>query len=74
MSLHFDGDGRGGNIVVIAGEARVAPELPPAHQVAEFAQKFEDSGFLKRTGMDAAGFARRYSVPVQVRPTGLRGH
>lgn len=33
VSLHFDGDGRGGNIVVIAGEARVARELPPAHEV-----------------------------------------
>jgi len=74
VSLHFDGDGRGGNVVVIAGEARVAPDLPPAHQVPAFAEKYHAAGFFKRVGMDPAGFARRYSVPVQVRPTGFRGH
>ena len=74
VSLHFDGDGRGGNIVVIAGEARIARELPPAHEVPAFADKYETGGFFKRIGTNGAGFASRYSVPIQVRPIGLRGH
>ncbi len=74
VSLHFDGDGRGGNVVIITGEARVARELPPAHEVEAFAEKYDSGGFFKRTGTNAAGFASRYSVPIQVRPTGLRGH
>lgn len=74
VSLHFDGDGRGGNIVIITAEARVAADLPPAHEVLEFAGKYEAGGFFKRIGTNAAGFASRYSVAIQVRPTGLRGH
>src|SRR5512136_282602 len=30
VTLHFDGDGRGGDIVVITGEARLDPAAPSA--------------------------------------------
>ena len=71
VALNFDGDGKGGDIVVISGEARIV-DGPPANQVSEYAAKYRE-GFT-RIGMDAATFARTYSVAVRVTPTRLRGH
>lgn len=72
VALHFDGDGRGGDIVVFAGTARIDPQAPPAHQVAAYAQKYA-WGF-ERNGWTAQQFAELYSVPILVAPTSLRGH
>ncbi len=74
VAVHLDGDGHGGNIVVITGEARIAPETSPAHQVPAFAEKYEKGGYFARIGTTAAGFARSYSVPIRITPTTLRGH
>ncbi|MBE7551350.1 MAG: TIGR03667 family PPOX class F420-dependent oxidoreductase [Anaerolineales bacterium] len=72
VALHFDGDGQGGNIIVFSGEARVAPELPPANQVPAYVQKYQP-GFT-RIRMSAKEFAESYSVALRVMPTSLRGH
>ncbi len=74
VALHLDGDGRGGNIVVITGEARIAPERPPAHRVPAFVAKYDGGGYFARIGSTPAGFARSYSVPIVVLPGNLRGH
>jgi PPOX class probable F420-dependent enzyme len=74
VSLHFDGDGQGGDIVVISGEARVASDALPPDKNAAYGKKYDAGGFYKRIGLDAATFARRYSVPIVVLPTGLRGY
>jgi PPOX class probable F420-dependent enzyme len=72
VALHFDGDGQGGNIVVFSGEARLAPEAPPANQVPAYVQKYQP-GFT-RIRMSANEFAESYSVALRVTPTSLRGH
>jgi PPOX class probable F420-dependent enzyme len=72
VSLNLDGDGRGGDIVVLSGEAEVRPDEPPAHRVPEYVEKYE-AGF-RRIGMTAETFAEAYSVPIRIRPRGLRGH
>lgn len=72
VALHFDGDGQGGNIVVFTGEARLAPEAPPANQVPAYVQKYQP-GFT-RIRMSAEEFAGSYSVALWVTPTSLRGH
>jgi PPOX class probable F420-dependent enzyme len=71
-SLHFDGDGKGGDIVVFSGEARLAPDTPAADKVAAYVDKYE-AGF-KRIGMTAEEFAKSYSVAIRIKPTSLRGH
>jgi PPOX class probable F420-dependent enzyme len=71
-SLHFDGDGKGGDIVVFSGEARLAPDAPAADKVAAYVDKYE-TGF-KRIGMTAEEFANSYSVAIRIKPTSLRGH
>ncbi|MBI3978338.1 MAG: TIGR03667 family PPOX class F420-dependent oxidoreductase [Chloroflexi bacterium] len=72
VALNLDGNGQGGDIVVIEGEARVAPAAPPANEVAAYLEKYRDH--ISRIGMTPAGFAQAYSVPIRVTPTGLRGH
>lgn len=52
VALHFDGDGQGGDIVVLTGEMRPSPDDPPADRNAEY---------LAATGSAAAGRARRTS-------------
>lgn len=72
VSLNLDGDGMGGDIVVFTGAATIAVDAPPADQVAEYVQKYDD-GF-RRLGMNKEEFARTYSVPIRVSPENLRGH
>src|SRR3954452_17601039 len=72
VSLHLDGDGGGGDIVVVSGQAEIREDETPADRVPEYVEKY-DAGF-RRIGMTAESFAQAYSVPIRVRPTGLRGH
>lgn len=72
VAINFDGDGRGGDIVVLTGEARLTPDAPPANEVPEYTAKY-GQGF-ERIGMTSEKFAQTYSVAVRVRPTAVRGH
>jgi PPOX class probable F420-dependent enzyme len=72
VSVHLDGDGRGGDIVVVSGAARIAEDAPPADSLPEYVEKYAP-GFA-RIGMTARQFAQSYSVGIRVRATGLRGH
>jgi PPOX class probable F420-dependent enzyme len=72
VTLHFDGDRRGGDIIVITGEARLDPSAPSAAQHPEYAAKYQ-WGF-ERIHKTAEEFARTYSVPVHIIPRKVRGH
>jgi len=64
VSLHFDGDGQGGDIVIIRGQARIAMAEPPATDVPDYARKYDAGGFYKRTGFSGAAFARRRVLAI----------
>jgi PPOX class probable F420-dependent enzyme len=70
VSLHFDGDGWGGDIVVLSGEASFDGE--PADALPAFVEKYA-WGF-ERIGLTAKQFAQRYSIPIAIRLTKARGH
>jgi PPOX class probable F420-dependent enzyme len=70
VSLNFAGDGRGGDIVVLSGTATIGG--PPAHEVGAYVQKYEDH--IQRIGHTPETFAQKYSVPVRIELTALRGH
>jgi len=65
VTLNFDGDGRGGDIIVLSGTAEIDESVPNAAEneawVAKYATEWE------RSGMTAESFARRFSVPVRIR-------
>jgi PPOX class probable F420-dependent enzyme len=69
VALHFDGDGRGGRVVVLTGPASV--DEPSEEELAAFDEKY--GADIKRIGMTPAAFHADYSVPIRVRPDRLRG-
>jgi PPOX class probable F420-dependent enzyme len=70
VSLHLDGDGRGGNVLTIEGEAQVDPEAPPANEMAAYQDKY--AAWMARNGWTPESFAGDYPVAVRVRPTRVR--
>ena len=72
VALNLDGDGRGGDIVILTGEARVDREAPAARDYPEYLEKYRQA--IERIGMTPEQFAASYSVPIRLTPAKLRGH
>jgi PPOX class probable F420-dependent enzyme len=72
VAVHQDGDGRGGDIVVVSGEARIDRAATPADRVPAYVAKYKEG--MRRIGMTPESFARAYSVALRVTPARLRGH
>lgn len=70
-ALHLDGDGKGGNIVVLTGTA-VVEAAAPADQNPTYLAKY--GAGIARIGMTPESFAAAYSVAIRFRPAALRGH
>jgi PPOX class probable F420-dependent enzyme len=71
VALNFAGDGRGGDIVVLSGKATVDSAAPPA-DAGDYSVKYDEH--IARMDMTPETFAERYSVPVRIHLTGVRGH
>jgi PPOX class probable F420-dependent enzyme len=72
VALHFDGNGRGGDIVVLRGTAHVDDQVPPAYQHSGYATKYR-SGMVRVSG-GGEQFSEDYSVRFRIQVTGVRGH
>ena len=72
VSLNFSGDGGGGDIVVLSGNATIDRDTPPADKAGEYRAKYDDH--IARIGMTPETFAERYNVPVRIQLSRLRGH
>jgi PPOX class probable F420-dependent enzyme len=72
VAVHQDGDGRGGDIVIVSGEARIDRAATPADRVPAYVAKYKEG--MRRIGMTPESFARAYSVALRVTPARLRGH
>ena len=70
VSLHLDGNGEGGDIVVVLGDLAVSDD-PPAHAVPGYVSKYD--AFIARNSWTPESFAAEYSVPLRLRATTLRG-
>jgi PPOX class probable F420-dependent enzyme len=71
VALNFRGDRRGGDIVVLTGDARVDPDSPPAHEVPAYLAKYREH--VADLGMSPERFAAEYHVAVRIALTRLRG-
>jgi PPOX class probable F420-dependent enzyme len=71
VTLHLDSDGVGGNVVVLAGRARISDD-PPADRIDAYIEKYR--GRIEGNGWTPASFAADYSVPVRIELTRLTGH
>ncbi len=70
VSLHLDGNGNGGDIVIVSGTASLSDD-PPADAVPTYVAKY--GAFIAGNGWTPAGFAADYSVALRIAPTRLRG-
>ncbi len=71
VALHFDGNGKGGDIVVLTGTAALVEDAPPARENRVYVQKYDAA--ITRIGMDRDSFADAYSQAIRVTLTALRG-
>jgi PPOX class probable F420-dependent enzyme len=70
VSLHLEGDGVGGDVVVLEGRAEVDEDGPPADRVPEYVDKYRD--LIRDDGWTPESFAADYAVPVRITPTVVR--
>jgi PPOX class probable F420-dependent enzyme len=70
VSLHLDSDGKGSDIVVVLGNAKLSPD-PPANQVPDYVEKY--AAFIARNSWTPESFAADYSVALRIEATSLRG-
>ncbi len=66
VGFHLDGDGRGGDIVVVVGNAQIRPDIAAANEVEGFTSKYAER--IVANGWTPQTFAADYSVPVVVTP------
>lgn len=71
VALHLDGDGAGGDIVVLTGMARRADDVPPPHENPAWLAKYGDEP--ARTFGSAEAFSERFPVPLRIEITRVRG-
>jgi PPOX class probable F420-dependent enzyme len=65
VALHFDSDGRGGDIVVFRGEARIDRDGASQVELRTYLDKYPSG--LRSIGMTEAEFTQSYSVPIRVK-------
>jgi PPOX class probable F420-dependent enzyme len=70
VSLNLDGNGEGGDIVTVEGEARIDPGAPPSDRVPAYQDKY--AGFIARNGWTPESFARDYPVAIRITPMRAR--
>jgi PPOX class probable F420-dependent enzyme len=70
VSLHLDGNGQGGDVVVVLGHAAVSDD-PPTNEVPAYVAKY--AAFIARNSWTPESFAADYSVPLRITATRLRG-
>jgi PPOX class probable F420-dependent enzyme len=71
VALHLNDDGRGGDVVIVAGDAHRSDD-PGADHVPDYIAKYAE--LIAEYGWTPESFAADYSVPVRIRPTRVRGN
>ena len=71
VCLHFDGNSRGGDIVVLTGRARVLEYFPLPHELPGYLDKYGES--MVRVSGSPEAFSEAYPVPVRVDVERVRG-
>ena len=70
VSLHLDGNGKGGDIVVIEGTAKIDRTAPSCADNPEYLVKYES--VMEGNGWTPQWFADKYHVPIRISVTNYR--
>ena len=71
VSLNFNSDFHGGDVIILAGTAQVDPSAPAADRNPAFIEKY--AGGIASINLTPESFAAAYSVPIRVSLTRVRG-
>ena len=71
VSLSFNSDGDGGDVVVISATAQHDQAAPAVDQLPAYVAKY--SSAIAALNMTVAGFAESYSAAIRLKPLGVRG-
>lgn len=72
VTLHLEGDGRGGAIVVLNGTAAIDYDAPTADHHAGFVAKYQD--FLDQYQWSPQWFAEHYPTALRLTVSSIRGN
>lgn len=72
VALNLDGNGQGGDIVVLIGRAELAPDAPAAHENEQYLAKYREP--MGQVSGTPEAFGAAYPVAVTVRIERVRGH
>jgi PPOX class probable F420-dependent enzyme len=72
VALHLDGDGRGGDVIVLTGHAAVEPEGGVDGVESEYAAKY--AAGIGRIGLTPDTMGQTYSARIRVHVTRVSGH
>ena len=72
VAFNFDGNGSGGDIIVITGTAQVSADDPSADKLPAYVDKYGD--FIATRYNTPENFATIYSVALRIHPIAVRGH
>jgi PPOX class probable F420-dependent enzyme len=67
VTLHLNDNGRGGDVVVVEGEARIDDTTPQPQDNAAYLAKYGDA--IRTSFSTPEEFATIYNVPIRIRPT-----
>lgn len=73
VSLHFNCNATGADVIIFRGEARLSPDEPRADKVPAMHRKYVESGAVAASGMTLEYLAAKYSMPIRLKLSHLRG-
>ena len=71
VGLSLNTDEEGGDVVVLAGDAKILDESPPDTRVKSYLKKYKTG--IEALGMTVAEFRSSYVTPILVTPRSMRG-
>jgi PPOX class probable F420-dependent enzyme len=71
VSLNFNTDAAGDDLVILTGRVRLAPEEPPVDRNAPYLAKYGED--INNLFSNPAGMAQQYSVALRFEPDKIRG-
>ncbi|MFC1923423.1 TIGR03667 family PPOX class F420-dependent oxidoreductase [Chloroflexota bacterium] len=72
VSLNFNSDHSGGDIVTLLGEAHIAKSPINGGLIARYVEKYRQG--MDDLSLSPVDFSNTYSVAIRIKPTSLRGH
>jgi PPOX class probable F420-dependent enzyme len=72
VSLNFNSDQSGGDIVTLLCEARIAKTPINEDLIARYVEKYSQG--MDDLNLSPVDFSNTYSVAIRIKPTSLRGH